>query len=164
MFRRIALAITLITGSLQADDLARVERPDPEELEHESELAIAPDGTISSWGLVRLVLPDLADGIAGPEWVETPVRAGPRGELTLPSLGGRAVTGADGEALGVVRGCLVSPFAGRVLALDVEVGPQLGEEPRRVALPWAQLAVGGGTIRYVGDAEWLRSGPEIGRR
>lgn len=161
MLRRIALAITLITGSLQADAATPWDVPECEDSNREDDLALHPDGTIASWGLMRLVLPDLEDDVGGPEWIETPVRAGSPGKLTLGTLGGRAVEGPEGEALGVVRGCLVNPATGRVLALDVDLGPALGGDAQRVALPWSSLEIFGGRIRYRGDDGWIRSAQGI---
>jgi len=104
-------------------------------------------------------LPDLADDVDGTEWIETPVRAGPRGRLSLDTLGGRAVLSPNGTAIGIVRGCLVNPVGGRVLALDVDLGPMLDGEPRRVVLPWAELEVDGGSIRHIGDATGAPAAP-----
>lgn len=163
MLRRIALAIALISGSLQADDRTLREQAECEESDLDSELAVAPDGRIASWGILRLVLPDLDDVGAEPEWVETPARPDHRGRLALDTLGGRAVVDAGGDAVGVVRGCLIHPSSGRVLALDVEIGPALDGAPRRVALAWSSLAVDRGSIRLVDDVDSLRSAPTLTR-
>ena len=163
MLRRIALAIALITGSLQADDRTVRDQAECEESELDGELAVAPDGRIASWGILRLVLPDLDDELGGPEWIETPVRPDRPGRIALDTLGGRAITTPGGEAVGIVRGCLVNPSTGRVLALDVDVGPALGDGARRVALPWSALAVEGGAIRLVDDVESLRAAPTLRR-
>lgn len=164
MLRRIALAITLITGSLQAEDLTQRQSFGREELDQEHDWSVNADGTVASWGILRLVLPDLEDESGAPEWIETPTRSGPIGTLSLHTLGGRAVTGATGDSIGIVRGCLLNPTSGRVLALDVEVGASLGCEPRRVALPWSSLSVERGAIRYVGDVEWVHSAPSLERK
>ena len=160
---RLALALALISGSVQADDLDTTDRSDCEDIEtaSTSELRLRSDGTIVSWDLLRLVLPDLTDEVDAPEWLETPAHPGPTANLSLDSLGGRAVTGPHGEAIGIVRGCLVSPSAGRVLALDVDVGPSLDGESRRIALPWALVTVAGGTIRCVCDPEFIHSAQSI---
>lgn len=166
MLQRLALALALISGSVQAEDL------DPQddcaecedtESASASELRLRSDGTIVSWDLLRLVLPDLTDEDGGPEWLETPAHPAPSDNLSLDSLGGRAVTGPHGEAIGIVRGCLVSPSAGRVLALDVDVGPSLYGESRRIALPWALVTVAGGVIRCECDPEWIHSAQPIDR-
>jgi hypothetical protein len=163
MLKRIALALALIGGSVQADEIEPQERAECEESELADELRLRSDGSIVSWGLVRLVLPDLEDGIGGPEWIETPAHPGRKDSLSLGSLGGRAVTGPRGEAIGIVRGCLVSPSEGRVLALDVDVGPSLRGESRRVALPWALLTVTGATIRCDCDPDWIHAAEPIVR-
>ncbi len=159
MLRRIALAITLITGSVQAEDAVPWDSPECEDSDVDDDLVVHADGSIEDWALMRLVLPDLADDVGSPEWIETPIRPGSPDRLSLSTLGGRAVSGQSGEAIGVVCGCLVNPSTGRVLALDVDLGPSLRGESRRVALPWASLAIEGGRIRCVGDDGWIRAAP-----
>ncbi|MCY2958925.1 MAG: PRC-barrel domain-containing protein [Planctomycetota bacterium] len=161
MLRRIALALSLLAGSPLADEITLQDTAECEDSDSGDEMALGADGTIEDWSVMRLVLPDLGSDTGCPEWLETPVRAGTAGRLTLGTLGGRAITGPDGEALGIVRGALVSSSAGRVLALDVDIGPALGGESRRLAMPWASLSVGGGAIRYVGDTGWIQAAPGI---
>ena len=163
MLHRLALALALISGSVQAEDLDPQDCSECEGIESASaaDLRLRSDGTIVSWDVLRLVLPDLTDEDGGPEWLETPAHPGPTGNLSLDSLGGRPVMGPHGEAFGIVRGCLVSPSAGRVLALDVDVGPSLYGESRRIALPWALVSVAGGAIRLLCDPEWLHAAPPI---
>lgn len=161
MLKRLALALALISGSVQAEGIEPQDRSEREDSESVSELRLRSDGTIVSWGLLRLVLPDLEDGSGDPEWIQTPVHAWQPDNLSLDTLGGRTVTGPRGEAIGIVRGCLVSPSAGRVLALDVDVGPSLHGESRRVALPWALVTVAGGDIRCVCDPDWIHAAESI---
>lgn len=159
MLRRIALAITLISGTLQADDARAWDDHERDGAVRTTGFALRSDGTIESWGLLRLVLPDLGDDAVGPEWIDAPPRPGARDRLSLDTIGGRAVIDADGRALGIVRATLVDPSAGRVLALDVDLGPSLRGESRRVAIPWVELRIDGAAFRHVGTADWLHEAP-----
>ncbi len=131
------------------------------------------------WNLVRLVLPDVA--LAGESDAPTRVdveprpltRAVERGDaphpndlVSLRSLTGLPVTDGHGDALGLVRGALLSLPAGQAPALVVELQPQDGSAPRAVAVPWSMLdvvdAARSGVAHVASeDARWLRAAPAI---
>jgi hypothetical protein len=167
MLRRLTLAIALITGTAQADDLDFLEGSSVEDCDAvttEADLEVADNGSITgpiAWSVVRLVLPDVLEVAQDPAWIDIPAvarsgTANSGGANSLTALGGRVVLGRDGTALGVVRRVLVSVAAGRVVALEVEKVAEFDGASSRVVLAWDQLRVDGEALVARDDSDWLR--------
>ncbi len=201
-FRRLALALALLSSPVEADELDALpggdesnstELADPQRRGRGAlrDLIVRHDGSVTvaiteraggdwliPWGLVRLALADVQpprDDDVEPIWIPTTAdpaerRAadamGDSSKFRMNALHGAPVIGPHGEAIGVVRGALVSWERGRVLALAVDVGVYLGTPSRIVAVPWFWLrtpidAKAGLSIVSDADLDWLRWANEV---
>lgn len=155
------------------------------------DLLLRPDGSVVAalraglggeelipWSLVRLVLADVGDFARerdelvwlsmapnGRETIEASDLDTAERQIALSSLAGSVVTDAANDAVGVVRGALLYPATGRVLALALDVGAYSGAESRTIAVPWSWLTVSddGGALRLTNEADlrWIQSAPSI---
>ena len=155
-------------------------------------LLLHPDGSITAavasgssgvvpWDLVHLVLADFERGVdesEGPVWVRLePDRLAAAGQtmdgygredapIALSALAGAAVDVPGGRTMGFVSGALVYWATGRVLALAVDAGPDLGSPARTLALPWTWLrfADARGAIRSITaqvDSQWFEDASQV---
>lgn len=175
MLRRLTLAIALITGSVQAEDLDCAEFTCAEDvdvigsgtLDAGADVDVAADGALSgpvAWSVVRLVLPDLFESTGDPVWIEMPTAPRATRSNSLRALGGRVLVDRGGAAVGIVRRVLVSFTEGRVLALGVESAIEFDGCPRNFVVPWVEVHARGSVLQSRVDADWLRGathGPSL---